>query len=180
MSFSTLGLQNLLWNMPSWTSSLHMHPVAFTRIMVAMCLAVVGSIASEVPADAVLGESAATVEHDRLMLNGQRQSIPGVRYTVETIEAAGRVIREYVSPDGTVFAVVWRQQKGIVNLEQLLGAYYAEYSQAVLTQPRRSQRFRHVETEHAVIETGGRMGAVWGRAWVGSLLPSGISQDSIK
>ena len=114
------------------------------------------------------------------MRNGQRQSVPEARYTVETIRSPGIVIREYVSPDGIVFAVAWRQQTGVVNLEQLLGSYYAEYSQAVLNQPRKSQRFRHVETEHAVIEAGGRMGAVWGRAWVGSLLPSGISQDSIK
>lgn len=145
-----------------------------------MCLAVLMSIANEVAADAVLGGSASTTEHDRAMMNGRRHSVQRAGYTVETIEAPGVVIREYVSPDGIVFAVAWRQQKGIVNLEQLLGPYYAEYSRAVLNQPRRSQRFRHVETEHAIIETGGRMGAVWGRAWAGSLLPSGISQDSIK
>lgn len=160
--------------------SVNIQPVALTRIIVTLCFTVLIGIANEVPADAVLGEPASTAEHDRAMLNGQRQSAQEAGYTVETIEAPGVVIREYVSPNGVVFAVAWRQQKGVVNLEQLLGPYYAEFSQAVLTQPRRSQRFRHVETEHAVIETGGRMGAVWGRAWVVSLLPSGISQDSIK
>ncbi|BFU96131.1 MAG: hypothetical protein NTNFB02_28530 [Nitrospira sp.] len=145
-----------------------------------MCLAVLPGIINEGSVLAVLGESASTVERDREILNGQRQSATESNYSVETINSPGMVIREYVSLDGLVFAVGWTQQKGIVNLEQLLGSYYVEYSRATLTQPRQSQRFRRVETEHAVIETGGRMGAVWGRAWVLSLLPGGISPDVIK
>jgi hypothetical protein len=171
------------WNrifMLNRSLSFQLKLVALRHIMAGMCLVGLSSLANEVPAHAVLGESVSTVEHDSAMLHGQRQSAQGARYTVETIEAPGAMVREYVSPDGIVFAVTWRQQKGIVNLEQLLGAYYIEISQAVQKQPRRSQRFRHLETEHTVIETGGRMGAVWGRAWVGSLLPVGMPLDSIK
>lgn len=162
------------------TSLLYGRSIAVTRMTIAVCLAVLPTIIDEGSVLAVLGESASTVERDRERLDGQRLSAPESSYTVETINSSGMVIREYVSPDGLVFAVAWTQQKGIVNLEQLLGSYYAEYSHATVTQPRQSQRFRRVETEHIVIETGGRMGAVWGRAWVRSLLPGGISPDTIK
>jgi hypothetical protein len=171
---------DLSGSVPNWPLVSDRQRVARTRGKVPMFLAVLLSMANVVPAFAVLGESAATVEQDRAMLNGQRQSAPEASYSVEIIESPGMVIREYVSPEGVVFAVAWRQHNGVQNLEHLLGAYYAEYSQTVSKQPRRSHRFLHVETEQAVVETGGRMGAVWGRAWVGSLLPTGLSPGDIK
>lgn len=101
-------------------------------------------------------------------------------FSVHVLEAQGRLVREYVSPDGVVFGLVWKHQAGPLNLEQLFGSYYGEYSRAVVAQPRPSQKFHRIETEQLIVERGGRMGATWGRVWIPSRLPHGFLKDQIR
>ncbi len=127
-----------------------------------------------------MGESATTVEQDRLMLNGTSRIESHAGFSVHVLEAEGRLVREYVSSDGVVFGIVWKHRAGAMNLEHLFGAYYGEYSRAAVAQPRQSQKFHRIETEHLIVERGGRMGATWGRAWIPSLLPPGILKDQLQ
>ncbi len=127
-----------------------------------------------------LGESAMTIEQDRLLLNGTSHVESHAGFSVHILEAQGRSVREYVSSDGMVFGLVWKHQAGPLNLEQLFGPYYGDYSRAALVQPRQSHKFHRIETERLIVERGGRMGATWGRAWIPSLLPSGFSKDQIQ
>src|SRR6185295_4756747 len=61
------------------------------------------------PALAVLGGNAASVEGDRAYMRGSLRITGAERYAVHEIESAtGTVVREYVAPNGTVFAVAWQ------------------------------------------------------------------------
>jgi hypothetical protein len=133
----------------------------------------------ERPVIAVLGESTATVEQDRQKLNAtvKRQSLTG--YSVHALEARGGSVREYASPAGIIYGLAWNQKTGLLDMEQLFGSYYAEYSEALTAQPR-ARRGRRMTTEHLVVERGGRMGAVWGRVWVRPLLPPGLPEEHIR
>jgi len=127
-----------------------------------------------------LGESTATVEQDRLMLNGTVHVESHAGFSVHVVEAQGSSVREYVSSAGVVFGLVWKHQTGPLNLEQLFGSYYEDYSRAAVAQPRPSQKFLRIETERLIVERGGRMGATWGRVWIPSLLPSGFLKDHLQ
>ena len=126
---------------------------------------------------AALGEAAVTVEQDRIMLNGTARVEPNAGFSVHVLEAQGSTVREYLSSDGIVFGLVWKHHAGPLNLEQLFGSYYEEYSRAMTVQPRRSHR---IETERVIVERGGRMGATWGRVWIPALLPPGMSKDELR
>ncbi|MFO0700296.1 MAG: DUF2844 domain-containing protein [Nitrospira sp.] len=143
-------------------------------------LGLVLHLSAVTPAAGVLGDSTATVEHDRTMVNGTSTIESKGEVYVYVVKASGIVVREYASSTGVVFGLAWKHQAGRLNLEQLFGVYYGEYSRAVAVQPRQSQRFHRIETEHLIIERGGRMGATWGRVWIPALLPPGITQDQIQ
>ena len=90
----------------------------------------------------------------------------------------GTLIREYVTPAGKVFGVSWSGPT-IPDLTQLLGSYNTEFQNAVHTKNGR----RHAAAVHdsdLVVESSGHMRAFIGRAYVNSLLPSGVTQDIVK
>ena len=82
------------------------------------------------PVWAALGDTSASVERDRVMMKGQRHSRTGTGYSIDTITVAGMQVKEYVSPDGVVFAVVW-SGTGTPDLHLLLGEYFEEYREGV-------------------------------------------------
>jgi len=131
------------------------------------------------PASAVLGQSSATIEQDRQRLEAVQTTQTKKGYTVHALESPGASIREYVSAEGIVYGLAWKHHSGLLDLEALFGPYYSEYSQAVVEQPRPRQHQR-ITTEHLIVEKGGRMGDVWGRAWVLPLMPQGLSEDHIQ
>ena len=130
---------------------------------------------------AVLGDPASSVETDRLALAGQMQVIPAQRYTIQEITTSDLVLREYVSGN-TVFAVAWRGRRP-PNLPSLLGAYFEEYQEAsaaaASTGPVRRGETR-TQAPHLVVETGGHVGDVRGRAYLPSLLPPGVTTEMIQ
>jgi hypothetical protein len=134
------------------------------------------------PLWAALGEPAATVEHDRAMLKGLRHSRSALGYSVDTITVAGMHIKEYVSPDGVVFAVVWKGT-GIPDLHLLFGEYFEEYRTALTESRRRTPRVRapfRMKNERLVVERAGHSRALWGRAYLPAQLPTGVSPEDIQ
>ncbi len=106
-------------------------------------------------------------------------STPHANYTLERISTPwGTVVNEYVSADGTVFAISWRGPRP-PDLSQMLGSYFSDY-QTALAQTRQMRRQLRVDTRSVVVQTGGHMRDLWGRAFVPSLMPSGVSTEEIR
>ncbi len=79
---------------------------------------------------AALGADEASVTADQLQMKATHRVAAGQQYTVHEIQTAGgTVIREYVSAQGQVFAVVWRGPQ-LPDLQQILGTYFADFQAA--------------------------------------------------
>jgi len=144
-------------------------------------LFVVGIIATAHEAGATLGESATSVESDRMALSAVRRATTAREaYTVHEVKSDASAVREYVSSAGVIFAVAWN---GLTHpdLKPLLGSFDGEYRQA-LRQTHRILGRRHltVRSERLVVEKWGHMRNQQGRAYVPTLIPSGVSIDEIK
>ncbi len=129
---------------------------------------------------AVLGQPVASVENDRQRMQGELRQIPDRGFTVQQITTPARiVVKEYVSPSGVVFGVSWRGPSP-PDLSQLLGNYFPQFRQAASVRPRVRTRHLSVHTDQLVVETGGHMRDLRGRAYVPALVPPGVSQASIE
>ena len=129
---------------------------------------------------AALGEAASSVETDRVALAGQLNMIQAQLYTIQEITTSELVVREYVFGD-TVFAVAWRGRRP-PNLVSLLGAYFQEYQEAAAAAANgpRMRGMTRIQGARVVVEAGGHPGDIRGRAYVPSLLPSGVTKEMIQ
>jgi hypothetical protein len=127
-------------------------------------------------ARAALGGDAASVLDDGISMSGGVHSETGRQYEVFKISTAtGVSVREYVNPDGIVFAASW---SGPVppDLRQLLGAHFSTYAAALtaVAHPG-SHRSLRVESSGLVVELGGHLRAYVGRAYLAALIPAGVT-----
>ncbi len=132
-------------------------------------------------AHAALGESTDSITSDRKALSAAwGATIARSGYTIQTIVSASTTVREYLSPSGIVFGIAWN---GLAHpeLTRLLGSYAGEYQDAQRQTPHKPGRRRlHVKTNRIIVEKWGHMRNLQGRAYVPSLIPSGVSVDEIK
>jgi len=146
-------------------------------------LAGIGLVASLfvcLPASAVLGGDASTVQQDGARMKAAVRITPGMPYSVHEIrDPNGTMVREFVSPAGQVFAVSW-QGPYTPDLRQLLGEYFDQCMSATENAERRRRPAAHVEAGDLVFETGGHMRFIVGRAYLRSKLPQGASADGIR
>ena len=131
------------------------------------------------PSWAVLGGSAESIANDQVQLQAKRTVISRQEYTVhEMSRDDGTLIREYVTPAGKVFGVSWSGPT-IPDLSQLLGSYNTEYQASVHPKFGR-RRVVAVGNPELVVESRGRMRAFYGRAYLRSMLPSGVTPETVK
>jgi hypothetical protein len=152
----------------------------FRRLL--LCLAFTATIAVTVPpALAVLGGSADSVESDRRVLSAARGVITlHNAYSVHEIDYGGTAVREYVSPDGIVFAIAWNGIRH-PDLMALLGSYAGPYSQALkktLRQP--GATHFSLKADGVVVQKWGHVRNLRGRAYAPDLIPPGVSLDEIR
>jgi Protein of unknown function (DUF2844) len=132
-----------------------------------------------VPSWGSLGLSEQSVHEDQQRMAGQLKSATFDGYTVHEITGtAGMVVREYVSPVGTVFGVVW-EGPTLPDFSQLLGPYFSQFRQAAANSPHRRGPL-YVHDGPLVVESGGHMRAFRGRAYVTSLIPANLTKDVIR
>jgi hypothetical protein len=94
----------------------------------------------------------------------------------------GAVIREYLDSGGTVFAVSWRGPR-IASLDTLLGSYFPAWEKALAAaQAARGGGYGPVSVRQSglVVESGGHMGLLTGRAWLPTALPPGFTSEQIQ
>jgi hypothetical protein len=132
--------------------------------------------------EAALGESAALPGADKQELSVRQYPATAYgRYTVRETKSASSVIREYASPAGVVFAIAWNGRVH-PDLTQILGVYDTEYKDALSHVVRKpgSRRAFKLSTPQIVVEKWGHMRDQHGRAYVTSMVPSGVNIDDLK
>jgi hypothetical protein len=133
------------------------------------------------PALAALGGDIGSVETDQAHMNARITVTHADAYDVHELQApGGTVVKEYVSPAGTVFAVAWRGPF-VPEMQQVLGSYFQQYSAALQAQ---EKHYGHsplnIQQPGLVVQTGGHMRAYFGRAYIPGMLPQGTKADDIK
>jgi hypothetical protein len=126
-------------------------------------------------ASATLGEPEITVQTDVELAHASiKSSEDRTGYRVHEIQLpSGTVMREFVAPNGNVFAVAW-QGPTRPDLRQALGQYFGAFASA--PRSKFSDR-RHVQIQQGdlVLQSGGHMRALSGRAYLQSAIPSGVN-----
>jgi Protein of unknown function (DUF2844) len=150
-----------------------------------IAMATLGGSADSVAADQqVLGGQVRTLNQLQSLTRGQAREeqtpVPSnPAYTVEQISTpTGEAVREYLSANGTVFAVSWRGPRP-PDLSQLLGSYFTEYQTAAAS-PHTERGHLLIRSDNLVVESSGHMRDLRGRAYDPSLLPPGVSADEIQ
>ncbi len=126
-------------------------------------------------ASATLGQPEATVQTDVQRARAAiKFSQDRTGYRVHEIQLpSGTVVREFVAPDGMVFAVAW-QGPTRPDLRQVLGQYFDAFDS--MSRSKLTDR-RHVQIQQGdlVLQSGGHMRALSGRAYLKSAIPSGVN-----
>jgi hypothetical protein len=140
------------------------------------------ALATAFPARAALGGDVASVQADQVHMQGNLRKTVVAAYTVHEIQAAtGTVVREYVSPEGKVFAVSW-QGPWLPDMHQVLGSYFDQYAQATKAQTgvRAARRPLLIEQPGLVLQMEGHSRSFSGRAYLPDQLPSSVTQEAIQ
>ena len=127
-------------------------------------------------AQAVLGEGVASIYQAQQSLASTLRVDSGAQYSVYTHTLPnGTVVREYLSRQDVVFALVW-QGPAWPDFELMLGRFYDRF--AIYSKQRRAGQ---VPTDTGlVVETGGLMGALRGRIYLPAQLPEGVTPGEVK
>ncbi len=146
-----------------------------TRVAHAIvCTAGMAAILVPGLAAASLGGTMDSVEVDRRALHGSSTTSIAAAYEVHQLSLpSGTTLREFVAPNGTVFAVAWRGPR-VPDLQQALGTYFDRYSAAVKVRSGGHNHFELRQTD-LVVQAGGHMRAFVGRAYLPSAIPAGVS-----
>lgn len=134
------------------------------------------------PVSSSLGGDATSVQADQGKMQASLQTTSKDLYSIHEMHAPNNVIvREYVSPAGKVFAVAW-QGPSRPDLQQVLGAYFEPFSQAV--QAQKAHRVGRaplvVQLPGLVVQMGGHERSFFGKAYVPQMVPSGVHAEEIQ
>jgi hypothetical protein len=140
-------------------------------------------LALPIPASAELGGDVTSVRNDQAHMRGALLRIAAVQsYRIHEVQAAsGTIVREYVSPAGTVFAVAW-QGPWLPDLRQLLGKYFEHYTQSAREAQARRRGHGPLLIQEAglVVKQSGHPRAFAGSAYVPQLVPQGVDPETIR
>ncbi len=131
-------------------------------------------------AQAGLGERAESVARDHATLHGTALRVtPMTNYQVHEItsEHGGRV-REYVSPEGQVFATTWSGPT-MPDLKAVLAGHYPDYVASAQAH-RASHHVFSVATEGMVLRVVKLPRGITGSAHVPALVPAGVNVQDIR
>ena len=136
------------------------------------------AIALAPPASATLGGDGASVAADQAHVKGTLAVAAMPNYVVHEVQApSGTVVREFVSPAGTVFGIAW-QGPTMPDLRQMLGPYFDRYVEAAAARGYRGPLA--IELPGLVVQSGGHMRSFAGRAYVPEAVPKGVAADEIR
>jgi hypothetical protein len=136
-------------------------------------------VALSVPACAELGGTLTSIKTDQLKMAASLQVTSTSSFQLHEMQSEqGIRVREYASPNGTVFGVTWNGPWA-PDLRQLLGPYFNQYM--VAAQGRKAARGPiSIQLPGLIVERGGHARSFFGRAYVPQMIPQGVSADDIK
>jgi uncharacterized protein DUF2844 len=136
-------------------------------------------ILSSLPAFAELGGTIASIKADQLKMSASLQVTSTSGYQLHEMQSPqGIRVREYASPNGTVFAVTWNGP-WMPDLRQLFGPYFNQYM--VAAQGKKAARGPvSIQLPGLVVERGGHARSFFGRAYVPQMIPQGVTADAIQ
>ncbi len=136
--------------------------------------------AFQVPAQAALGGTVASVKADAVRMRSEPVATATQLYDRHDMVSAGGQVHEFVSRSGQVFAVTWSGQMP-PDLHQILGTYYEGYRTAVAAQSGPgAHRLAAVVLPDLVVHAVARMRAFEGAAYVPSLVPVGFDLAELR
>jgi len=131
-------------------------------------------------AQAALGGSQTSVDQDRAHLAARSLTITNSAYSLQTLsQTNGDVVREFMNPEGVIFAVTW-QGPARPDLRQLLGDRFATLQADNAVRTRRTRAPMTVDRSDFVVHAAGHSGAFWGMAYLPQALPSGFNLSDLK
>jgi len=139
-------------------------------------------LALPIPALAALGGDVTSVQQDQAQMKGTLKTTEADTYTTHEITAPGKtIVKEYVSPEGKVFAISW-SGPFIPNMQQLLGTYAGRFVQAAKVQRESQPGHRPVSIHQPdfVFQNGGHMRSYFGRAYLPAMVPQGVNVDALQ
>ena len=124
---------------------------------------------------AELGGNAASILSEQKefssQLSNSQQS--GITVYTQTLPS-GIIIQEYLSNDGTIFAVTWTGA-ALPNLQALLGNYFKDYLAAI----KQSRGVISSNSDSLVIQSAGMMGAFQGFALLPKQAPTNFTVKNL-
>jgi hypothetical protein len=130
-------------------------------------------------ADAGLGQTASSVQTDAAQLKGSIKATEQAGYRVQEIQLpSGTLVREFVAPNGTVFAVAWNGPT-VPNLRQTLGQYFDNFVAAAQAK-HADHHHLQIQQSDLVVQAGGRMRAFTGRAYLPQAVPGGVNIGDLR
>jgi hypothetical protein len=128
---------------------------------------------------AELGGTVRTIEQDRIRMQATVNVRQARRYAVhELTSESGSTVREFVAPDGNIFAVAW-EGPFHPDYRQLLGRYFDRLPQS--TEVRRARRAPiTIDTSAFVFQSFGHFRALAGRAYLPGMVPPGVAMEEIR
>ncbi len=129
---------------------------------------------------ATLGAAASDFSNELARIKPRQLAAATANYQInESTLQGGTVVREYLAPGGTVFAVSW-SGPFLPDLRTLLGKHFSTLTAETAKAPKAGHSQLQLERPDVVIESGGHMRAYVGRAWIPGAFPAGVTPDDIQ
>ncbi len=144
------------------------------------CLAI-STIICALPCFAALGGDVSTVRDDQARIRATWNVTQRNGYAMHELRGAdGRIVREYASSSGKIFAIAWHGPWA-PDLQHFLGSHFEEFQQALQAQRRGAGHGPLVvQLPGLVVELGGHMRSFVGRAYLPDELPDGVRAEEIR
>ena len=131
---------------------------------------------------ATLGEKIDSVDAVAKKFGGARQAArQQPNFSIHEVTNPNLTLREYANKEGIIFAVAW-DGLNHPDLSSILGSYFEDFSQGLANQSKNRSRASHSEVsgEKITVIKWGHMRSAHGKAFIKSLLPSGVTAEDIQ
>lgn len=128
-----------------------------------------------------LGDNESSVQADKQIINGTITQSDLSTHKIYSISTEKSVLREFVTPSGTIFGFAW-QGPNIPDMQQLLGSHYQDYVAAVKAerQKHRGRKPLNINYNGLVVQIRGHMRAFFVRAYLPGMVPQGVDAGTIQ